>query len=115
MDASPPPKSIQRCTKKPGSNMPEFDLHTRLYRMSGVDFTQISGLGTLNVPIILSEVGLDPSRLRSAKHFSSWLGLCPDSRITGGKVKCSKTQPWSLGPLTPYGRWLKSSREVNLQ
>jgi len=93
MDASPPPKSTQRRTKKPGSNTPEFDLHTHLYRMSGVDFTQVPGLGTLNVLIILSEVGLDSSRFPSAKHFSSWLGLCPGNRITGGKVKSSKTRP----------------------
>lgn len=71
MAASPPPKSTQRRTKKPGSNTPEFDLHTHLYRMSGVDFTQIPGLGTLNVLIILSEVGLDPSRFPSVKHFTS--------------------------------------------
>ncbi|MBE9141559.1 IS110 family transposase [Nodosilinea sp. LEGE 07088] len=93
MDASPPPKSTQRRTKKPGSNTPEFDLHTHLYRMSGVDFTQVPGLGTLNVLIILSEVGLDSSRFPSAKHFTSWLGLCPGNRITGGKVKSSKTRP----------------------
>lgn len=92
-DTNPPPKSKQRRTKKPGSNTPEFDLHTHLYRISGVDFTQIPGLGTLNVLIILSEVGLDPSRFPSVKHFTSWLGLCPGSRITGGKVKSSKTRP----------------------
>lgn len=41
---------------------------------------------------LLSELGLDPSRFPSAKHFVSWLGLCPGSRITGGKRKSSKTR-----------------------
>ena len=35
---------------------------------------------------ILSEVGLDMSRWKTEAHFSSWLGLCPDNRISGDKV-----------------------------
>ena len=46
----------------------------------------------LTVQTILSEVGLDPSRFPSVKHFTSWLGLCPGSRITGGKMLSSKTR-----------------------
>jgi transposase len=64
-----------------------------LYRISGVDFTRVDGFGALTVLILLSELGLDPSRFPSIKHFTSWLGLCPGSRITGGKVKSSKTRP----------------------
>lgn len=66
-------------------------LLTYLYRISGVDFTQIDGLGVLTVQTILSEVGLDPSRFPTVKHFTSWLGLCPGSRIRGGKVKSART------------------------
>ena len=60
--------------------------------MSGVDFTRIDALGVLTVQVILSEVGLDPGRFKSVKHFTSWLGLCPGSNITGGKVKNSQTR-----------------------
>lgn len=35
---------------------------------------------------MLSEVGVDMSRWRTEKHFASWLGLCPDNRLSGGKV-----------------------------
>jgi len=42
---------------------------------------------------ILSEVGLDPTRFPTVKHFTSWLGLCPGQKVTGGKVKSSKTRP----------------------
>ncbi len=77
---------------KPQGNEPSFDLRTHLYRISGVDFTRIDGLGVLTVQTILSEVGLDPTRFPSVKHFCSWLGLCPGSRITGGKVKSSQTR-----------------------
>lgn len=89
---NPLPKPKRRGKKQPG-NAPQFDLRTHLYRVFGVDFTQIDGFGTLTVLILLSELGLDPSRFPTVKHFTSWLGLCPGSRITGGKVKSSKTRP----------------------
>jgi transposase len=78
--------------RKPQDNQPAFDLQTHLERISGVDFTQIDGMGALTVQTILSEVGLDASRFPSVKHFTSWLGLCPGSCITGGKVKNSRTR-----------------------
>ena len=43
-------------------------------------------------PYLISEVGLEPSRFPTVKHFCSWLGLCPGSKITGGKVKSSQTR-----------------------
>jgi transposase len=60
--------------------------------ISGVDFTQIDGLEALTVQSIISEVGLDPTRFPTAKHFASWLGICPGSKISGGKVLSSKTR-----------------------
>ncbi|WP_242055791.1 IS110 family transposase [Nostoc flagelliforme] len=77
---------------KPQGNEPAFDLRTHLYRISGVDFTVIDGLGILTVQTIISEVGLDPTRFPTVKHFTSWLSLCPCNRITGGKIKSSKTR-----------------------
>jgi transposase len=68
------------------------DLRTELYRMSGVDFTQIPGLDVVTVQTILSEVGLDPGKFPTEKRFVSWLGLCPNNRITGGQIKSSKTR-----------------------
>ena len=81
----------KRCQRNSG-NAPDFDLRAHLYRISGVDFTRIDGLGVLTVQTILSEVGLDHKRFPTVKHFTSWLGLCPGSRITGGKVKNSQTR-----------------------
>ena len=61
--------------------------------MVGVDFTLINGLDALGVQNILAEVGLEPHRFPTVKHFCSWLGLCPGQKITGGKIKSSKTRP----------------------
>jgi transposase len=97
-------KPKRRGKKQPG-NAPQFDLRTHLYRISGVDFTQIHGFGALTVLILLSELGLDPSRFPTVKHFTSWLGLCPGSRVTGGKVKSSRTRSVvnRAGRCFPYG------------
>lgn len=87
-----PPARKGKKRKKPPGNEPQFDLHGDLFRISGVDFTTIDGLNVLTVQTILSEVGLDPSRFPTVKHFCSWLGLSPGSKITGGKVKGSQTR-----------------------
>jgi transposase len=91
LDELPATKKKRR--KKSTANHPNFDLCSLLYRMVGVDFTLIDGLDAMSVQNILSEVGLDPSRFPTVKHFTSWLGLCPGQKITGGKVKSSKTRP----------------------
>jgi len=63
-----------------------FDLRGQLYRITGVDLTQIDGIEVQNAQTIVSEVCVDMSRWKTEKHFASWLGLCPDNRISGGKV-----------------------------
>lgn len=68
------------------------DLQTELYRITGVDFTEIDGLDVLSVNTILSEVGLKSEAFPTIKSFTSWLGLCPNNRITGGKIKSSRTK-----------------------
>jgi transposase len=40
----------------------------------------------------LAEIGPDLSRFGSAPAFTSWLGLCPDNRVSGGKVLSVKTR-----------------------
>jgi transposase len=75
-------------------NQPHFDLAQALFRMTaGIDLTQIDGLDALTVQDILSETGVDMSKWPSVKHFSSWLCLAPNNRITGGKIKHSSTPP----------------------
>jgi len=91
LESNPLPVSAKR-NKKPKGNAPHFDLRSHLYRVSGVDFTQINGLDAVSVNTILTEVGLDPSAFPTGKNFCSWLGLSPNNRITGGRIKSSKTK-----------------------
>jgi len=72
--------------RKAGSHAPQFDLGRELHRISGVDLTRIDGIDVGVAQAVISEVGLDMTRWKTEAHFASWLGLCPDNRITGGKV-----------------------------
>jgi transposase len=72
--------------RKAGSHTPQFDLGRELHRISGADLTRIDGIDVSVAQTLISEVGLDMSRWPDEHHFASWLGLCPDNRITGGKV-----------------------------
>jgi transposase len=58
----------------------------------GADLTRINGLGLDSVMKILSEIGTDLSRFANVKHFCSWLGLCPATKISGGKVLSARTK-----------------------
>ncbi|MBC8506288.1 MAG: IS110 family transposase [Chloroflexi bacterium] len=79
----PKPKYAGRRTR----NEPAFDLRTALYKSVGVDLTAIDGIHVLTAQTVISEIGLDMSRWRTVKHFTSWLGLCPHNDISGGKVQ----------------------------
>jgi hypothetical protein len=72
--------------RKAGSHTPQFDLGRELHRITGVDLTRIDGIDVGVAQTVISEVGFDMTRWKTEAHFASWLGLCPDNRITGGKV-----------------------------
>lgn len=78
--------------RKPKGNEPMFDLRSHMYRTLGNDLTQIDGIHSMTVHVFFSEVGPDLSRFPTVKHFCSWLGLCPNNKISGGKILSSKTR-----------------------
>lgn len=78
--------------KSHARNAPKFDLRAQLFQMCGVDLTRIDGIDVTTALAVISEVGTDMSRFPSDKHFASWLGLCPGTKISGGKVLSGKTK-----------------------
>jgi transposase len=58
----------------------------------GVDLFQVEGVSFHLVLTLLSEVGTDLSAFPTANHFVSWLCLCPNKKVTGGKILSSKTR-----------------------
>ena len=84
----PPPRTTKR-----RNTQAHFDLNAALYRMTGVDLTRIDGVDGVTIQKVLSEIGTDMSRWPTEKHFASWLRLCPNNQITGGKVKHTGVEP----------------------
>jgi transposase len=69
-----------------------FDARTALFVLLGKDITKIDGLGPYLSLKLIAECGDNLSAWPSAKHFTSWLGLAPSNKISGGKVLSSRTR-----------------------
>lgn len=90
---SPPTELLPKTKRQPcrgGNPLPE-DIRPQLTRVLGIDLTLVPGLNLVGVLILLSEIGADLSRWRNGDAFAAWLGLCPGSKISGGKVLSSRT------------------------
>jgi transposase len=73
-------------------NQAHFDLRRQLYQWSGVDLTTIDAIDAMTAQTVLSECGIDMRRFATEDHYSSWLGVCPNHEITGGKVRRRRTR-----------------------
>jgi transposase len=93
----PPPITAlptARHPAKPKRHEPAFDLRTPLHRLTGgADLSQIDGIGPHAALQLVAEIGTDMNRWPSANHFTSWLSLAPNNKISGGRLLSSRTQP----------------------
>jgi len=86
------PKSRVAATGTPRKNQPHLDGRTLLFERLGVDLTLINGIQVLTILTIISECGIDLSRFPTDKHFCSWLGVCPGTNKSGGRVLSSRSR-----------------------
>lgn len=77
--------------KRARGNAPKFDLRTELYRITGVDWTQVDGIDVQVAQSVIAEVGVDLQQFATERHFTSWLGLCPSNETSGGRVLNRRT------------------------
>jgi len=85
-----PPKPEKSHSRK---NELSFDGASEAYRICGADLTRITGIKGHTAMKILSEIGTDVSHWPTAKHFTSWLTLAPNNRISGGKRLSQRKTP----------------------
>ncbi|WP_121357296.1 IS110 family RNA-guided transposase [Flavisolibacter nicotianae] len=78
--------ALSNAKKRAHKNTPQFDTRAFLQAIHGVDVTAIYGMGEGTALEILFETGANLSKWPTAKHFISWLNLCPNNKITGGKL-----------------------------
>lgn len=95
-DTSDPPPSAPAAKRRTHKNTPlSLPIYDEAFRFYGVDLTTIPGISAGVLSVLMSEVGTGSQLLkafRSPEAFSSWMGLCPDNRISGGKVLKAKTR-----------------------
>lgn len=87
--SAPLPKPRHR-TKQP--NAVGFEVRPLLHQLTGVDPTQIHGIGPYLALRLVAECGTGLSQWPTAKHFTSWLTLAPGCKISGGKVLSAHTR-----------------------
>ena len=75
-----------------GKNRINFDAKSYLDKILEVDVTKIAGISDLSALAIYSEVGSDLSMFKTEHHFTSWLGIAPNTKISGGKIISSRIQ-----------------------
>jgi len=92
VDVAQAPLAKPKDHPQPRRNQMKFDLRTHMYRIYGVDLTEVPGINALTAHVLFAEIGPDFSKFASASAFASWLGLCPDNRISGGKILSVQTR-----------------------
>jgi transposase len=91
----PPPGDIEGPAvprREPEALPAPADTASELARVFGVDLTEIPGVDIGVARTVFTEIGPDLDAFRSAKAFGSWLGLCPDNRVSGDKVLSVQTR-----------------------
>ena len=86
-----PPASWRR-NRTDQANALAFDVRAALFALLGKDLTTIDGLGPYLSLKLIAECGDDLTSWPSAKHFTSWLGLAPSNKVSGGKMLSSRTR-----------------------
>jgi transposase len=86
------PLKARRTPKKKRRNVPQFDCRSQAYRISGVDLTRIDSISESAALGLIAEIGVDMTPWKTEKHFVSWLTLCPNNKVSGGKVLQRRTR-----------------------
>jgi transposase len=84
--AHPMPAPTRRRTVSTNAPGTEAILRDQFYRALGTDLTAVPAISVLTVQAFMSEIGPDLNHFATVGHFVSWLGLCPGTKISGGKV-----------------------------
>lgn len=73
-------------------NALNFNARPILTQVVGVDLCEIDGISEISTLELISEIGTDMTKWENSKHFSAWLNVTPNTKITGGKIISSKMQ-----------------------
>lgn len=94
VDDLPKEKKYKRLNK---NSLKTIDLNIASYQyFGGVDLLEIPGVSFSTILTLMSEIGPNGlDKFPSSKHFTSWLRLAPNNKVSGGRVMSSKVQKGS--------------------
>ena len=75
---------------KARKNQYKFNVSDQLFKLLGVDICAITGISEITAMELIGEIGTDISKWKTVKQFSGWLNVCPNTKISGGKIISSK-------------------------
>lgn len=84
--AAKPKRQRKSPGRKSRGNEPNFDLEAELTRICGVNLKTIDGVGVMTIQTWVSEIGVDMTPWPTENHLVSWLKLCPQRLVSGGKL-----------------------------
>ena len=82
-------KTSEKKYKRTNKNAPQIkNMNQIAFKyFDGVDLFAIEGLSHASILSIMSEIGPEGfKKFPTAKHFTSWLRLAPNNKISGGKI-----------------------------
>lgn len=82
---------LKKSRRKPKKYEYSFNVASHLKQLIGTDLTTIPGIDSSTALKLIAEIGIDITRWPTVKHFCAWLGLCPGTRISGGRRLNSHT------------------------
>ena len=71
-------------------NQYRFDVRSYMAKLLGVDLCDLEGISEITVMELIAEIGADISQWINEKRFTGWLNLCPNTKISGGKIISSR-------------------------
>ncbi|MBV8360256.1 MAG: IS110 family transposase [Deltaproteobacteria bacterium] len=96
-EKQPPPQVAPPAARRPRlakNHKPRFELRTALHRLTGgTDLSQIDSIGPHAALQLIAEIGTDMNCWKTERHFTSWLALALNNKISGGRLLSSKTAP----------------------
>ena len=93
LDTPSQPLGPPRTRFRAQQNIPRFEIRPVLHRLTGgADLTQIHAIAPYTALCLIGEIGTDMSRWPTEKHFTSWLAVSPNNKISGDRILSSTTR-----------------------
>lgn len=83
--------TLKVIAKRKNKYSPRFNVRHLAFAHLKTDLFEIPGISHNTVLCILSNLGNDIKKFKTAKQFASWLRLVPNNKVSGGRILSSRT------------------------